>query len=123
MFKKNDAAIIVKMWNGHTAYLRRCVVESWGRQQGTLKLAENGVMLHERIYTTKLGTWFDVLDPTHDVETLAMAFCVAKYDAKIAHYESCLANSHPHYQNPYYRKLIQAELDELKKQTPSVIWC
>lgn len=120
MFKKGQTVVLIKMWNKATAYAQTCTVKSWGKQQGTLELVSNGKMIEERIYTTKLGTWFTVCTP-EDAESVAMQFATENYNREVRSCETCLSNPHDAYQNPYYRKSIQDKLDELKSQAPSVI--
>lgn len=114
MFKKNEKVVLVKMWNSYTAYTQECVVQSWGKKQGTLERIADGKMIQERIYTTKLGTWFTVCKP-EDAERVAMEYAVSNYNRKIESLESCI--NHMGYNQGYAQK----ELAELKANQPCVM--
>jgi len=110
-FEKNDTIYISSDWNRfHIATVQKFTVESWGKQQATLRLTD-GTMLKQRVYLTN-GQNSSAFATREEATTHAQAHLDSKIDARLAHAKESI--EHMHKYNQYNTRREMKETKEMR---------
>lgn len=127
--KKGTEVWYISEWNSRaTILVRRLVVTSWGKEQGTAVSHENGKPVRHRLYTNPkqpfnhLGRIIPVSD-LPDPEKEAMRRAVIMKAKNIKHY-SDLAHHHSNDKSirDGYFEWIKSECEKVMAEEPTVIY-